>query len=48
MTPAPDPDDLEDLVGRIADEFTDRVHRGERPDPEEYARRHPAMAGVLR
>jgi WD40 repeat protein/serine/threonine protein kinase len=48
MTPAPDPDDLEDLVGRIADDFTDRIHRGERPDPEEYVRRHPEAADVLR
>jgi eukaryotic-like serine/threonine-protein kinase len=48
MTPAPDPDDLADLVGRIADEFTDRVHRGERPDIEEYVRRHPDAADVLR
>ncbi len=48
MTPAPDPNDLAELVGQIADEFTDRVHRGETPDVEEYARRHPSLAGVLR
>jgi serine/threonine protein kinase/Flp pilus assembly protein TadD len=39
---------LESLVGRVADEFTDRLRRGERPDVEEYARRHPWAAVLLR
>ncbi|CAN0176742.1 unnamed protein product, partial [Phaeothamnion confervicola] len=38
----------EAAVGRIADEFTERLARGERPDVEEYARRHPDLAEVLR
>jgi serine/threonine protein kinase len=40
--------DSEELVGRIADEFTDRVNRGETPDVEEYAQRYPQIADVLR
>jgi serine/threonine protein kinase/Flp pilus assembly protein TadD len=39
---------LESLVGRVADEFTDRLRRGERPDVEEYARRHPRAADLIR
>jgi hypothetical protein len=39
---------LESLVGAVADEFTARVQRGERHDVEECARRHPAIAAVLR
>jgi serine/threonine protein kinase len=35
-------------VGQIADEFTDRLHRGERPDVEEYVQRHPELAVELR
>jgi serine/threonine-protein kinase len=38
----------EALVGKIADEFTDRLRRGERPEVEEYARRHPDLAEELR
>jgi serine/threonine protein kinase/Tfp pilus assembly protein PilF len=38
----------ESLVGRIADEFTERLQRGERPDVEEYAGRHPRVADLLR
>src|SRR5437868_4619398 len=37
--PALDTAALETLVGRVADEFTERVRRGESPDPEEYVRR---------
>jgi hypothetical protein len=29
---------LETLVGRVIDEFTERLQRGESPDPEEYVR----------
>jgi tetratricopeptide (TPR) repeat protein len=39
---------VEALVGRVADEFTQRLNCGERPDVEEYARRHPEIAAVLR
>src|SRR5437773_11478847 len=47
MTPE-SPDALESLVGRIADEFTRRHHRGEGPRVEEYADRYPELAGLLR
>src|SRR5262245_45885774 len=40
--------DLDSLVARVADEFRDRQDRGERPDPAEYAARHPGAATVLR
>jgi eukaryotic-like serine/threonine-protein kinase len=39
---------LEARLGQVADEFTDRINRGERPEVEDYARRYPEMAGVLR
>jgi serine/threonine protein kinase len=32
----------------VADEFTERLNRGEQPDVEEYARRHPQIATLLR
>jgi serine/threonine protein kinase len=35
-------------LGQVADEFTDRINRGERPEVEDYARRYPEMAEVLR
>ncbi|MBI3406980.1 MAG: protein kinase [Planctomycetes bacterium] len=41
-------DDLESLVGQVADEYTDRVNRGERVEIEEYALRYPQIADVLR
>src|SRR4051794_36934298 len=47
MTSQP-PDALESLIGRIADEFTRRHHRGEGPRVEEYTDRHPELAGLLR
>ncbi|HMC65906.1 MAG TPA: tetratricopeptide repeat protein [Gemmataceae bacterium] len=40
--------DLESLVGQVADEFTERVHRGEQPSVEEYAQRYPEIASLLR
>jgi serine/threonine protein kinase/Flp pilus assembly protein TadD len=46
--PATKAPSVESLVGRIADEFIERLHRGEQPDVEEYARRHPELADVLR
>ncbi len=39
---------VESLVARVADEFRERQARGERPDPEEYAARHPEAAPLLR
>jgi serine/threonine protein kinase len=45
---APADASVELLVGQIADEFTQRLNRGERPTVEEYAARHPAVAGLLR
>jgi WD40 repeat protein/serine/threonine protein kinase len=38
----------EALVGRVADEFTERLNRGEQPDVEEYARLYPPIAALLR
>jgi hypothetical protein len=32
------------LVGRIADEFTDRLNRGENPQIEDYAAQYPEVA----
>jgi tetratricopeptide (TPR) repeat protein len=39
---------VESLVAQVADEFHERQARGERPDPEEYAARHPEAAPLLR
>jgi serine/threonine protein kinase len=39
---------VEALVGQVADEFVQRVNRGEQPGIEEYARRYPEIACVLR
>jgi WD40 repeat protein/serine/threonine protein kinase len=39
---------LESLVADVADEFTERLSRGERPDIEAIARRYPEHATVLR
>jgi serine/threonine protein kinase len=43
---------VEAMVGRIADEFTQRLNRGERPSVEEYAEKyaaeHPDVAALLR
>jgi tetratricopeptide (TPR) repeat protein len=39
---------LDSLVARVADEFQERQKRGERPDVEEYATRHPQAAALLR
>jgi serine/threonine protein kinase/Flp pilus assembly protein TadD len=36
------------LMGVIADEFLERIRRGEKPDVEEYARRYPPLATVFR
>src|SRR5256714_6603086 len=39
---------LESLVAEVADDFLERQRRGERPDVEQYAARHPHAAEVLR
>src|SRR5262245_5841085 len=39
---------LDALVGQVADEFIERLDRGEQPDVEQYAARHPQAADVLR
>src|SRR5436309_14323804 len=38
----------EALMGEIVDEFLNRVDRGERPEADEYVRRYPQLATVLR
>ena len=37
---------VESLAAEVADEFTERLARGERPEVEEYVRRHPKMASA--
>ncbi len=39
---------MEELVGRITDEFLERLDRGEQPQVEDYARRYPEAAAVIR
>ncbi|HEY7313996.1 MAG TPA: tetratricopeptide repeat protein [Gemmataceae bacterium] len=39
---------LESLVAGVADEFMERQRKGERPNVEEYAARHPEAAALLR
>jgi serine/threonine protein kinase/Flp pilus assembly protein TadD len=36
------------LMGQVVEEYLDRLNRGEQPEVESYARRHPQLAGVLR
>jgi len=43
----PDPT-AESVLGRAADEWLERITRGEHPDVEEYAARFPAVASVIR
>jgi hypothetical protein len=42
------PDSVETLVGQVADEFTQRLNRGEQPEIEEYAQCYPHIAPLLR
>jgi serine/threonine protein kinase/tetratricopeptide (TPR) repeat protein len=46
-TEAPDVS-AEVLMGQVAEEFLDRLNRGERPEAESYVQRYPQLAGVLR
>jgi serine/threonine protein kinase/uncharacterized protein HemY len=39
---------MESLLGQAADDFTQRLNRGEQPDIEEYASRYPQIAALLR
>jgi serine/threonine protein kinase/Flp pilus assembly protein TadD len=39
---------LEDAVAEVVDAFQERVRRGEQPAVEEYARKHPQLADILR
>jgi serine/threonine protein kinase/cytochrome c-type biogenesis protein CcmH/NrfG len=39
---------VEALVSEVTDEFMQRLDRGEEPDVDHYADRHPHIAGVLR
>jgi serine/threonine protein kinase/tetratricopeptide (TPR) repeat protein len=50
MSPTPSPETLsvEALVSQVADEFMAQLNRGEQPDVEEYARRHPQIASFIR
>ena len=41
-------DGTETLVAEVADAFMDRLRRGEHPEVEDYARRFPQIATVLR
>ena len=45
---APEELSQESLLGQILDEVLARRARGETPDVEDYARRHPELAAVLR
>lgn len=50
--PQSDPSEVDDaveaLVAEVTDEYLDRLERGQRPDVEEYGRRYPQIAEVLR
>jgi len=39
---------VEELLARAADEFTERLDRGEQPEIEEYADRYPRLAALIR
>ena len=38
----------ESIISQVADEYVQRLERGENPDVEEYARRYPQLATVIR
>jgi serine/threonine-protein kinase len=44
----PEPTGTELLLAEVTDDFMERVRRGEHPDVEDYARRHPRIATVIR
>ena len=39
---------VDTLLGEVANEFFDRIARGEKPQVEEYARKHPEIAHLIR
>ena len=39
--------DLEELIGELAEEFSQRLRNGENPDVEEYTRQHPEAADAI-
>src|SRR6516165_779028 len=39
---------LDTIIGQVADEFTERLNRGEHPEVEEYAELYPELADLLR
>src|SRR5262245_21739640 len=41
-------DETELRYAALADEFADRLNRGDTPDPEDYARRCPELAARIR
>jgi serine/threonine protein kinase len=43
-----DHEELEALMGQVLDEYAERLARGKQPDPDDYARRYPQLAAVLR
>jgi hypothetical protein len=43
-----DTNSVEGLISQVADEYLQRLERGERADIEEYAGRYPQIAGTLR
>ena len=46
--PVPNEERLEELTSKAADEYMAQVDAGKAPDVEEFAGRHPEIAGVLR
>ena len=40
--------DLDQLLGQVATEFFERLARGETPDIDEYAQRHPEISQLIR
>jgi serine/threonine protein kinase/WD40 repeat protein/Flp pilus assembly protein TadD len=47
-TDIPEMTGTESLVAVVVDAFMERVRRGEAPEVEDYARRHPQIAAILR
>ena len=43
-----DDDAASQLLAELADDFAGRCRRGQRPSVEEYAQKHPALAGEIR
>jgi CheY-like chemotaxis protein len=42
------PTDAVSIVSDLVDEFTERVNHGEHPDIDEYVKRHPELATMIR